>query len=304
MNSNSPAYSAKPIRKAVIPVAGLGTRMLPLTKAIPKELLPVGNKPLIQHAVEEATCSGIKEVILVAAPGMSLIQEHFRRNLELERVLEGRGRQAEAEQLRVLCRCANLHVAYQPHPLGLGHAIACSRDVVGGEPFAVILPDALILSAKPCVRQLMDCYERVPGCYVATREVEPGDLGRFGILQVSPVDDSPWAGLLYRVKGLVEKPEPECAPSRFGVFGRYLFEPDIFDYLEQASPDENGEVQITDALAAYCRKAPMYAFCFEGEHFDAGNKLEFLEASVKVGLSDPEVGNRLRRFLKGVVDEC
>ncbi len=170
--------ASKTIRKAVIPVAGLGTRMLPLTKAIPKELLPVGNKPLIQHAVEEAAYSGIEEVILVAAPGTSLIQEHFRRNLELERVLEERRRQAEAEQLRALARLAKLQVVYQHQPLGLGHAIACARDVIGGEAFAVILPDALIISSRPCVRQLLDCYERVPGCYVATREVEISDLGR------------------------------------------------------------------------------------------------------------------------------
>ncbi len=303
MNCKPITHPVKPIRKAVIPVAGLGTRLLPLTKAVPKEILPVGNKPLIQYAVEEVVGSGIEEIILVVAPGTGIIQEYFRRNLALENILEQRGRHGEAELIRSVSRGANIHIVYQHQPLGLGHAISCARELVGGEPFATILPDALILGERPCLRQLMDCYERFQGCYVATREIGVGDLCRFGILQISPVDYVPWSAVLYHVEGLVEKPAPESAPSRFGVFGRYLFEPGIFDYLERLKPDRNNEIQITDALALYCRDYPLYAFCFEGDHYDVGNKLELLQASVTVGLRDPEVGDGFLRFLEGVVGQ-
>ena len=287
-----------PIRKAVIPVAGLGTRMLPFSKAVPKEMLPVGNKPLIQHAVEEAVSSGIEEIILVAAPGRNIIQEYFERNLSLEKVLERRGRHSEAETIRSLSHGASIRVALQEQPLGLGHAVGCAHDLVGGEPFVMILPDALILAVRPCLRQLIDCYKRFPGSYVATREVGVEELGRFGILRVLPVNDSQQSAQLYRVEGLVEKPAPEAAPSRFGIFGRYLFTPEIFSYLERVEPDRNHEIQITDALALYCRDLPLYALCFEGDHYDVGNKLGFLQASVAVGLADPEAGDAFHKFLQ------
>jgi UTP--glucose-1-phosphate uridylyltransferase len=296
--------SVQPIRKAVIPVAGLGTRLLPFTKAIPKEMLPVGNKPLIQHAVEEAVSSGIEEIILVAAPGRdNIINKYFCRDLSLENRLEQRGRHGDAERIRSLSCGAKIRIVYQDEPLGLGHAVGCARELVGGEPFALILPDALILGGRSCLRQLIGCYQRLAGSYVATREVGTGDLSRFGILQVSPVDDPQWRAILYRVTGLVEKPAPGSAPSRFGIFGRYLLEPEIFGYLERVTPDENNEIQITDALALYCRDSPLYAFCFEGDHYDAGNKLGFLQSSVAVGLSDPETGEEFRRFLVAMVGQ-
>lgn len=298
MNSSS----VRRIRKAVIPVAGLGTRLLPMTKAVPKEMLPVGTKPLIQFAVEEAVSSGIEEIIFVVAPGRRTIEEYFRRDLSLETMLEQHGRREEAERIRSLSCCATFRIVQQDQPLGLGHAVGCARSLLGGEPFAMILPDALILACQPCLRQLMNSYERFRGSYIATRKVGVGDLCRFGILKIVPVDDSQSEGILYLVKGLVEKPAPESAPSHFGVFGRYLFEPEIFDCLEQVRPDRNNEIQITDALALYCRNFLLYAFCFEGDHYDAGNKLGLLEASVAVGLRDPEIGDGCRRFLERVVD--
>lgn len=296
--------SAIPIRKAVIPVAGLGTRQLPFTKAVPKEMLPVGNKPLIQYAVEEAVASGIEEIILIVSHGKSIIQEHFSRNLSLEEVLHRRGRHADAEAIRWLSQCVRISTACQEQQLGLGHAVSCARDLVGDEAFAVILPDALVLGQRPCLRQLIDCYERYPACFVATREVAVEDLSRYGVLKVAPVADTQLDGRLFRVEGLVEKPKPEIAPSRFGIFGRYIFQPAIFDHIERVVPDGSGEIQITDAMAKYCRDLPLYAFCFEGEHYDVGSKLGYLQASVMVGLSDPDTQGAFRRFIDGASGRC
>jgi len=275
--------------------------MLPFTKTMPKEMLPIGSKPLIQYAVEEAVASGIQEIVLVAPPGNTTIQEYFARNLSLESLLEKRGRHQEAESIRWLSRLADIRFAYQDQPLGLGHAVGCARQAVGDEPFALILPDALIVSSRPCVRQLIDCYELFPGSYVATREVEAGELGRFGILDLSPLHYPAMNGRLYRVRGMVEKPSVEAAPSRFGVFGRYLFEPEIFDYIGRVPPDASGEIQITNAMAMYCLDFPLYGACFEGDHYDSGNKLEFLQASVRIGLDDPERSGEFRKFLISVL---
>jgi UTP--glucose-1-phosphate uridylyltransferase len=285
------------IRRAVIPVAGLGTRLLPFTKVVPKEMLPIGNKPLIQHAVEEAVSSGISEVILVTAPGRLTTERHFSRDLPLERILERRGRKSDLELVRSLAGIAHIRTVCQDQPKGLGHAVGCVRRIVGNEPFAMILPDALIVSSAPCLRQLIDCYQEFPGSYVATREVDEEEFGRFGILKVSTVAGSSWGGRLQRVEGLVEKPAPAVAPSRFGIFGRYLFDPWIFECLDRTAPDHNGETQITDALALYCRKHPLYAFGFEGAHFDVGNKLGFLQAAVSAALTDHEIAVPFRRFL-------
>lgn len=285
------------IRKVVIPAAGLGTRLLPFTKVVPKEMLPIGNKPLIQYAVEEAVSSGISEVILVTAPERLTIERHFSRDLPLERFLEQRGRKSDLEMVRSLAGISHVRTVCQDQPNGLGHAVRCVRQTVGDEPFAMILPDALIISSPPCLRQLIDCYQEFPGSYVATREVDVEEFGRFGILKVSPAAGAPRGGRLYRVEGLVEKPSPAAAPSRFGIFGRYLFEPRIFECLDHTPPDHNGEIQITDALALYCREYPLYAFCFEGAHYDVGNKLGFLQASVSVALTDHEIAGAFRRFL-------
>jgi UTP--glucose-1-phosphate uridylyltransferase len=227
------------IRKAVIPVAGRGTRMLPFTKAVPKEMLPVGSKPLLQHAIDEAVASGITEIVFVVAPNERIIREYFQRDPELERILEQRGSYEVAQRLRVLSTAANFLYVCQERPLGLGHAIGCARDLVGGEPFAVILPDALILGATPCLRQMIEAHQQIPSCYVATREIPLEELGRFGILDIAS-SESRSGPTLYRVRGLVEKPNAATAPSRFGIFGRYLFEPRIFEYIDPAYSGVSG----------------------------------------------------------------
>ena len=290
-----------PIRKAVIPAAGLGTRMLPFTKVVPKEMLPIVNKPLIQYAIEEAVSSGIEEIVLVTAPGKHMMLDYFSRDPELEEFLQRRNQNTEAELIRSIARLCKLQVVSQDQPRGLGDAIRCARAVVGEEPFAVILPDVLIVAASPCLRQLIDCFNVRRGCYVATREVRAEETHRFGILRVSPVSDTPWNGRLFSVQGLVEKPTKAAAPSRYGILGRYLLEPDIFAYLERTPEDHNGEVQITDALALYCRAHALYGFCFEGAHYDVGNRLGLLQASVEFGLNDPEVGQSFRKYLDSLV---
>jgi len=270
--------------------------MLPFTKAVPKEMLPVGSKPLLQYAIEEAAASGIREIVLVITPNEKIIQEYFQRDLALERILEQRGRQEDAQQLRALSCSADIRYVCQDRQLGLGHAIGCARDLVGEEPFAVILPDALIFGSSPCLRQLIEARRETPGCYVATREVPVEDLGRFGILDVTSRGSEP-GRIPYRVKGLIEKPNAITAPSRFGIFGRYLFEPRIFEHIEKTAPDASGEIQITSAIATYCSEAPVYALPFAGVHFDAGSRLGLVEASVASALSDPALAEHLREFL-------
>jgi len=275
--------------------------MLPITKAMPKEMLPIGKVPLIQYAIEEIASSGIREIILIVAPGKNTVQEYFERDTLLENFLEHKGRYQDAELIRSLSRGTEISIVQQDQPLGLGHAITCAREVIGNEPFAVILPDAFIASQRPCIRQLIDCYEVTPGSYIATREVEPAEYSRFGILKVSAVDDFPYHTGCFRVNGLVEKPTPASAPSRYGVFGRYLLEPAIFDYIDSTQSQLGHEIQLTDALDMFCHAFPVYAVCFEGEHFDVGNELGLLEASVKMGLESREIGNEFRRFLERLV---
>lgn len=288
------------IRKAVIPAAGLGTRLLPFTKAMPKEMMPLGNKPLVQYAVEEAAASGIEEVILVTSRDKGIIQRHFRANPELEEFLENRGRHSDAEAVREISRIARISIAHQEHPEGLAHAILCARAQVGNEPFAVILPDAVIDAPVPCLRQLLDCYDQQPDCYVAAGEISPDLVQRFGILAVVPIPGLPFNGRLMRVLSLIEKPRPEVAPSCYGVFGRYLLSPDIFRFIARTQPDANGELQITDALQLYCREKPVFAVRFRGVHFDVGNKLDYLRASIHFALQDPELAEPLRNELKSL----
>jgi UTP--glucose-1-phosphate uridylyltransferase len=293
-------HSLSPVRKAVIPIAGLGTRMLPLTKAVPKEMLPIGNKPVIQYAVEEAVRSGISDVILVAAATRGAALQYFRRDLQLEYFLGQTGREAEAELLRSLAGLANVSAVYQDEPRGLGHAIACARDLIGNTPFAVILPDALIVGPEPCLKQLIDAHRLLPGCYVATREVNADECTRFGMLRVSPVAAARLDRYLFRVEGMVEKPSSGSTPSRYGIFGRYLLEPQIFEYIDRTPPRHNGEIQLTDALALYADDLPTYALGFEGCHYDVGEKLGFLQASIALALQDPEFGSILCAFMNTV----
>ena len=270
--------------------------MLPATKAVPKEMLPVAGKPLIQYAVEEAAASGIETVILVIRNHKSPIQAHFSRDHELESFLEDRELKAAAELVRRLTELVDLQYVEQERPLGLAHAIGCAQSFVGAEPFVVLLPDVIMVNDEPVTGQLIRAHEQHGGSVVAIREVAPCDLERHGIVQV----EHPAAHRFDRsvcVSRLLEKPSLKNAPSRLGVFGRYLLEPAIWDAIAQTDPDLRGEVQLTDALNLLCRKKPVYGLFFDGQHYDAGDRAGYLRANIELTLQDLSVQQPLRGYL-------
>ena len=282
----------------MIPAAGLGTRFLPATKVIPKEMLPIAGRPLIQFAVEEAAASGLEKVILVLRKGKEAIIEHFRPDAGLEEALEKQGVDQEtADAIRSLTGLIDVGTAWQEFPRGLADAIRAARPLISEEPFAVILPDALIDSPVPCTAQLMACYEANPGCVVATQPVDPSEVERFGIIDVSLPPSGQNGNRAMRVKGLVEHPRPGTVTSGYGIFGRYILEPGIFASIEGTRPGVNGELQLTDALVTYLASGPVYAYQFDGIHYDAGSKLGFVEATLGYALKDPEIAPILRRRL-------
>jgi UTP--glucose-1-phosphate uridylyltransferase len=289
--------AASRIRKLVIPAAGLGTRFLPATKVVPKELLPIAGKPLIQFAVEEASASGIETVILVISSGKGLVAEHFYPNPHLESLLRSRSDVRGAELIRRLSELAEIRTVWQDSPLGLADAIRCARALVGDEPFAVILPDALIDSKCPCIAQLMACYNKHPGCVIATQMIELRDMSRFGILDVILMHDPCCEGRALRVMSLTERPSPESTSSRFGIFGRYILEPEIFSCIDRTRPGYGGELQLTDALSLCSDRIPIYAYQFQGTHYDAGDKFGYLQAALAYALKDPETGRSLLEHL-------
>jgi len=290
----------KKITKAVIPAAGFGTRMLPATKAVSKEMLPVAGKPLIQYAVEEAASSGIETVILVVRDHKSLIRSHFARNLELESFLGGRRLSASIELIRNLAKLVDLRYVEQRNPLGLANAISCARSLVGEEPFAVLLPDVIMVSTEAVTSQLIKARVQHGGSVVAVREVEPQDLGRFGIVRPEHPPVPPSSKSL-PVIGLVEKPAADKAPSRLGVFGRYLLEPVIWSAIDQTHADASGEVQLTDALNLLCETEPLFGFCFEGQHYDAGDRIDYLRANIEISLQSSELRQPLLRHLSNIL---
>jgi UTP--glucose-1-phosphate uridylyltransferase len=285
------------IRKAVIPAAGLGTRMLPITKAIPKEMFPLANRPIIQYAVEEAAASGIEEVILVTRAGKSVLETYFASAPALELSLHQQGGGGELELLRTLSARVRISAVYQSSPRGLGDALRCAQSTIGNEPFAVILPDALVVAQKPVLAQLMAAYQYCPGSFVATQRVEESDVCKFGMLAVEPLENTFTSAKIFQVSALIEKPSVKDSPSLYGIFGRYLLQPEIFNFLNSASADPNGEIQLTDCLAQYCQTEPLYALCFEGTHYDTGDKVGYLRASVDFALRDPEVCNAVHKYL-------
>jgi len=285
------------VRKAVIPAAGLGTRFLPVTKVVPKEMLPIAGKPLIQYAVEEAAASGLEVVILVLGRGKRMLAEYFQQNYDLESLLATRGHESDVEALKELSEIVDIRAVWQDAPHGLAHAIGCAHSQVGDEPFAVILPDALIDSPIPCTRQLMKCYELHRGCVIATREVELSEVERFGILDVISEAHASSPARVLKVISLTERPKPQYVRSRFGIFGRYILEPAIFSHIPHLRPGFGGELQLTDALTACSREVPIYGYCFEGRHYDAGDKVGFVQASVEYALKDPILCQRLRNHL-------
>jgi len=274
------------IVKAVIPAAGFGTRMLPATKALPKEMLPVAGKPLIQYAVEEAAASGVETVVLVIRNHKSLIQAHFSRDHQLESFLENRQQRPAVELVRRLADFANILYVEQEKPLGLAHAISCARSLVGKEPFAVLLPDVIVVSDEPVTHQLIHAHEQHGGSLVAVQEIEPQEVERYGIVRVERSTAFPLSKSV-RVTGLVEKPSADHAPSRLGIFGRYLLEPAIWDAIAQTRPDVRGEAQLTEALNLLCKERPLYGLIFEGQHYDTGDRLGYLKANIALSLRDP-----------------
>jgi UTP--glucose-1-phosphate uridylyltransferase len=283
------------VRKAVFPAAGLGTRFLPATKASPKEMLPLVDKPLIQYVVEEAVASGIESVIIVTGRGKSAIEDHFDVSFELESLLRERGKEEELRQVREISNMVRVGYVRQSEALGLGHAVLQARDLVGDEPFAVMLSDDIIDSETPALRQLIDVYEKYDAPVLATMSVAGEAISRFGVLDVEEVD----AGV-YRIKDMVEKPAVGQAPSDLAIIGRYVLTPEIFDEIERTTPGAIGEIQITDAMRALLKKRDFYAVRFEGTRYDAGDKLGFLVATVELALKHPELATDFREYLKSL----
>jgi len=283
------------VRKAVFPAAGLGTRFLPATKASPKEMLPLVDKPLIQHVVEEAVASGIESVIIVTGRGKSAIEDHFDVSFELEKLLEERGKLAELEAMRTISSMARVSYVRQQEARGLGHAVFQARDLVGDEPFAVMLSDDIIDSKTPALRQLLDVYEKYDAPVLATFAVEGEAISRFGALDVEEIEDG-----VYKVKDMVEKPPFAEAPSNLAIIGRYILTPDIFDELEKTQPGAIGEIQITDAMRSLLKKRPFYAVRFEGTRHDAGDKLGFLIANVEFALKRDDLAADFKAYLKSL----
>jgi UTP--glucose-1-phosphate uridylyltransferase len=282
----------QPVRKAVFPAAGLGTRFLPATKASPKEMLPLVDKPLIQYVVEEAVASGIESVIIVTGRGKSAIEDHFDVSFELEALLRERGREDDLRSVREISDMVRVSYVRQREALGLGHAVLQARDLVGDEPFAVMLSDDIIDSKTPALRQLIDVYEKYEAPVVATMQVEGEAISRFGVLDVEEIDDG-----VYRIKDMVEKPSVSAAPSDLAIIGRYVLTPDIFDKIESTKPGAIGEIQITDAMRALLKKRDFYAVRFEGIRYDAGDKLGFLIATVELALKHSELAPEFRDYL-------
>ena len=292
-----------PIRKAVIPAAGLGTRMFPVSRVVPKELLPIGGKPLIQYAIDEAVASGIEEIVVVIGPRKSWLESFLNPDRESQSEPLSHGKKVDAESLDAFSSLARITIVQQSMPLGLGDALLCAQPTVGEEPFAVILPDALIDAPQPALAQLMAAYKERPAAFVATQRVEPCDFSRFGMLAVMPEKDLRVATAPFRVLSIVEKPRPTNAPSNFGVFGRYLLTPEIFADLKHVGTTIRGEVQLTDALAIYCRRHPLYGLVFTGKHYDAGHPLGYLQSVVDFALRNPETGPLLREHLAGLLNQ-
>ncbi|HET7569351.1 MAG TPA: UTP--glucose-1-phosphate uridylyltransferase GalU [Gammaproteobacteria bacterium] len=285
------------IRKAVFPVAGLGTRFLPATKANPKEMLPVVDKPLIQYAAEEAVAAGAKVLVFVTGRNKNSIPDHFDRAYELENELQLRGKEAQLRMVQDLVP-ADVQCVYvrQPEALGLGHAVLCAEPVVGNEPFFVVLPDDLIDDGdRGVLTQMRDVYDKHHSSLVGVQQVPHEQTSRYGIIDSEPADER-----LFKMRGMVEKPQPADAPSDLGVVGRYLLTPRIFDLLRQTGKGAGGEIQLTDAIAALLKEEPVHGFQFEGTRYDCGNKLGYLMATVNYGLAHPELGPGFREFLKSV----
>jgi UTP--glucose-1-phosphate uridylyltransferase len=288
------------VRKAVFPAAGLGTRFLPATKSSPKEMLPLVDKPIIQYGVEEALHSGIQNMIIVTGRGKSAIEDHFDVSFELEHTLESKGKKEMLASVRAISDMIDVSYVRQKEALGLGHAVLRSKELVGNEPFAVVLADDVIDSEVPCIRQLIDVYEFYGASVLALMEVPKDKISAYGVVDAEPVPHNGAQDRLYRIRNLVEKPRAEDAPSNLAIIGRYILTPEIFSSIEATGPGAIGEIQLTDGLKHLLRNRPIYGFKFDGTRYDAGDKLGFLKATVEFALKRPDLGGPFREYLKAL----
>jgi UTP--glucose-1-phosphate uridylyltransferase len=288
------------VRKAVFPAAGLGTRFLPATKAQPKEMLPIVDKPIIQYGVEEALHSGIQNIIIVTGRGKSAIEDHFDVSFELEYLLESRGKKELLAIVHGISDMINVSYVRQKEALGLGHAVLRASELVGDEPFAVVLADDVIEAETPCLRQLLDIYSFFVAPVLAVMEVPSENISSYGAIDAEPVVHNGCSDRLYRIRDMVEKPKASEAPSNLAIIGRYVLTPEIFDSLQAIDPGSGGEIQLTDALKHLLRSRPIYAYRFEGTRYDAGDKLGFLKATVEYALHRHDLGGPFREYLKGL----
>jgi len=287
------------VRKAVFPAAGWGTRFLPATKAQPKEMLPLVDKPVIQYGVEEAVAAGIEQVIIITSSQKRPIEDHFDHSYELEHLLEAKGDIEMLRRVRQIGDMAQISYVRQKEQLGLGHAVLMAKELVGHEPFAVILSDDVVVGDRPCIGQLIEAYRQTHASVVAVMEVPRDEVSRYGVIDPDPeaVDGD---DRLHRVRGLVEKPEPDKAPSNLAIIGRYVLTPKIFEMLEQTPGGAGGEIQLTDAIEALIGEQDVYAYTFEGTRYDAGTTMGWLKASVELALERPDIGAEFRRYLVGL----
>lgn len=286
------------VRKAVFPAAGLGTRFLPATKAMPKEMLPLVDKPLIQYGVEEAIHSGIQNIIIVTGRGKTAIEDHFDVSFELEHLLESRNKKDLLATVRQVSDLINVAYVRQKEALGLGHAVLRARELVGEEPFAVILSDDIIDAEVPALRQMLDVYEFYGAPVVALMEVPRENISAYGVVDAELVQDSNGGGRLYRIRNMVEKPKAEDAPSNLAIIGRYVLTPEVFNSIESIEPGSGGELQLTDGLKHMLRSRPIYGYRFDGTRYDAGDKQGFLRATVEFALKRHDLGGDFRAYLK------
>ncbi len=289
----------KKIRKAIIPAAGLGTRFLPATKAQPKEMLPIVDKPTLQYIIEEAIASGIEEILIITGRNKKSIEDHFDRSVELELELEKKGKDSMLQMVRDISNMADIYFIRQKEPKGLGHAISCAKSFVGDEPFAILLGDDIVYNdEKPCLKQLIDCYSEYRTSVLGVQTVAQEDVDKYGIVDGVHIEDR-----VYKVRNLVEKPSVEDAPTNIAILGRYIVTPKIFEILENTKPGKGGEIQLTDALLELINNEAMYAYNFEGRRYDVGDKLGFLEATVEYALRKPELKDGFTKYLNTILQK-
>jgi len=289
----------KKIRKAIIPAAGLGTRFLPATKAQPKEMLPIVDKPTIQYIIEEAVASGIEEILIVTGRNKKCIEDHFDKSVELEMELTKNCKDELLKLVKGISDMVDIHYIRQKEPRGLGHAIYCAKSFVGNEPFAILLGDDIVYtneSQRPCLKQLIDCYDEYNTSILGVQSVDPENVSKYGIVDGIEIEDR-----LCKVKGLVEKPSKEDAPSNTAILGRYIVTPRIFEILQKTKPGKGNEIQLTDALLELIKSEAMYAYNFEGKRYDVGDKLGFLEATIEYALRKPEIKDEFIEYLRSII---